>query len=49
MCIRDRYIVELEVFKKIALEAGLVAVDKYAYRFPDSELATVSINLLRGN
>ncbi len=45
----DQYIVELEVFKKIALEAGLIAVDKYAYRFPDSELATVSINLLRGN
>jgi len=44
----DQFIVELEVFKKIALEAGLKTIDKYAYRFPDSELATVSINLLRG-
>jgi SAM-dependent methyltransferase len=44
----DQYIVELGIFKKIAEEAGLAAVDKYASRFPDSDLATVSINLLRG-
>ncbi len=43
----DQYIVELAVFKKIAQEAGLHPVNKYAYRFPDSDLATVSINLLR--
>jgi len=43
----DQYIVELPVFKRIAAEAGLEAVEKYAYRFPDSDLATVSINLLR--
>lgn len=44
----DQYIVELPVFKQIAAEAGLHPVEKYAYRFPDSDLATVSINLLRG-
>jgi len=44
----DQYIVELGVFNKIANEAGLMPQEKYAYRFPDSELATVSINLLKG-
>ena len=44
----DQYIVELPVFYKIAKEAGLIPNDKYAYRFPDSDLATVSINLLVG-
>ncbi len=44
----DQYIVELDVFKEVADRAGLKAVTKYAHRFPDSELATVSINLLRG-
>jgi len=45
----DQYIVELGVFKKVAAESGLEAVGKYATRFPDSDLATVSINLLRGD
>lgn len=44
----DQYIVELGVFYKVAKEAGLTPVDKYTYRFPDSDLATVSINLLKG-
>jgi len=44
----DQYIVELGVFYKIAEESGLKPIDKYTYRFPDSELATVSINLLKG-
>ncbi len=44
----DQFIVELEVFKKIAIEAGLEPVEKYATKFPNSDLATVSINLLRG-
>ena len=44
----DQYIVELDVFKKVAERAGLDAVDKFAHRFPDSDLATVSINLLKG-
>jgi len=44
----DQYIVELGVFKSVAKEAGLESVEKYATRFPDSDLATVSINLLIG-
>ncbi len=43
----DQYIVEIEVFNKIAAEAKLFPVKKHFSKFPDSELATVSINLLR--
>ncbi|MBD1396387.1 class I SAM-dependent methyltransferase [Pontibacter sp. JH31] len=44
----DQYIVEVEVFHKVASEAGLYP-DKGAFRrFPDSDMATISINLLRG-
>ena len=42
----DQYIVELEVFERIAAEAGLFPVAEYSSKFPDSPLATVSINLL---
>lgn len=43
----DQYIVEVEVFQKICSEVGL-KVDKDLFKkFPDSELATVSINFLR--
>ena len=45
----DQYIVELHVFKRVAEESGLKAVETFATRFPDSDLATVSINLLRGS
>ncbi len=44
----DQYIVELDVFLKVAKEAGLFPDDKYAAKFPNSDLATVSINLLKG-
>jgi hypothetical protein len=44
----DQYIVEVEVFKRIAAEAGLIPDPAHFSRFPDSELATVSINLLKG-
>lgn len=44
----DQYIVEVEIFNKIAAEAGLYPDDAHFSRFPDSELATVSINLLKG-
>lgn len=43
----DQYILELEVFTSIAEEAGLHSVPAHFSRFPDSELATVSIHLLR--
>lgn len=44
----DQYIVELDVFLKVVREAGLTPVDTHAYKFPNSELASVSINLLVG-
>ena len=45
----DQYIVEIDVFNKIAAEAGLFP-DKAVFRkFPDSDIATVSINLLKGD
>lgn len=43
----DQYIVEIDVFHKIAKEAGLCLDEKCFYKFPDSDLATVSINLLK--
>jgi SAM-dependent methyltransferase len=44
----DQYIVEREVFLQLAEEAGLHPVPQFSTRFPNSDLATVSINLLRG-
>lgn len=44
----DQYIVEVDVFNRIAAESGLFPVEKQFSKFPDSDLATVSINLLRG-
>ncbi|MGA7917533.1 MAG: class I SAM-dependent methyltransferase [Candidatus Acidiferrales bacterium] len=40
----DQYLVELPIFLECAREAGLQADERYAARFPASELATVSIN-----
>lgn len=44
----DQYILEVDVFRSVAEKAGLKPVDTHFARFPDSNLATVSINLLRG-
>jgi len=44
----DQYIVEIEVLHKIAAEAGLFSDDKVFTKFPNSDLATVSVNLLKG-
>lgn len=44
----DQYILEVDVFHKIAAEAGLFPDERYKKKFPDNELATVSINLLKG-
>ncbi|WP_347921929.1 class I SAM-dependent methyltransferase [Pontimicrobium sp. SW4] len=44
----DQYILEIEVFNQIAKEAGLFPDDRYYTKFPNNELATVSINLLKG-
>ena len=44
----DQYIVETAVFNAIAAEAGLFPDQQIFRKFPDSEIATVSINLLKG-
>jgi SAM-dependent methyltransferase len=44
----DQYIVELEVFEKIVAEAGLASDSRVARKFPNSDLATVSVHLLKG-
>lgn len=44
----DQYIVEIDVLHKIASEAGLFPDPNYFKKFPDSEIATVSINLFKG-
>lgn len=42
----DQYILELEVFLKVIEELGLYSHPKYFSKYPDSELATVSIHYL---
>ncbi len=44
----DQYIVEIPVYLQAAAEAGLIPVPQHQSKFPNSELGTVSINLLRG-
>jgi len=44
----DQYIIEVVVFNAIASEAGLYPDTDYFTKFPNSELATVSVNLLKG-
>ena len=44
----DQYIVEVDVFYKVAKEAGLYPSEELSKKFPDSELATVTVNLLKG-
>ncbi len=44
----DQYILEVEVFNKVAAAAGLHPDPNYFTRFPNNELATVSVNLLKG-
>ncbi len=43
----DQYIVEIPVFMKVMEEAGLHADGEHSKRFPDSDLATVTVNLFR--
>ncbi|WOD43462.1 class I SAM-dependent methyltransferase [Hwangdonia lutea] len=44
----DQYILEVDVFNKVATQAGLRPDPNYFTRFPNNELASVSINLLKG-
>ncbi|MBT8236308.1 MAG: class I SAM-dependent methyltransferase [Bacteroidia bacterium] len=43
----DQYIVEIDVFHRIAAQAGLLLDEEHFSKFPNSELATVSINLFK--
>lgn len=43
----DQYILEVDVFHRICKEAGLNPDEKLFKKFPDNELATVSINYLK--
>jgi SAM-dependent methyltransferase len=42
----DQYILELEVFNTVISEVGLYSVPAHSSKFPNNELATVSINYL---
>ena len=44
----DQYILELDVFKEACKKAGLTPDKNYFVKFPNNELATISINLLQG-
>ncbi len=44
----DQYILESSIFNKIAKNIGLIPDPKYYTKFPNSELGTVSVNLLKG-
>ncbi len=44
----DQYILEVDVFNNVAKEAGLHPDKNYFSRFPNSDLAAVSVNLLKG-
>ncbi|RMG22520.1 MAG: class I SAM-dependent methyltransferase [Bacteroidetes bacterium] len=45
----DQYILEIEVFHRMAKEAGLHLNPRYFAKFPNSELATISINFFTGS
>jgi hypothetical protein len=45
----DQYILEVDVFRAAAEKIGLQPDNNHFAKFPNSELATVSINLLKGN
>lgn len=45
----DQYILEVDVFNAVASEAGLHPDAHYFSKFPNNELATVSVNLLKGD
>jgi len=44
----DQFILEIDVFNRIATEAGLHPDNRYFTKFPNQTYATVSVNLLKG-
>ncbi len=45
----DQYIIELDVFIKVMKEAGLYPVMEKFRKFPNSDLATISVNIFKGS
>ena len=45
----DQYIVEITTFLNAAAEAGLITEEKNSAHYPNSDLATISINLFKSN
>ena len=45
----DQFILEVDVFNAIASKVGLEPDSRYYSKFPDTQFATVSVNLLKGN
>lgn len=45
----DQYIIEIDIFNRVMAEAGLYSDKDNFKKFPDSDLATVTINLFKGN
>jgi len=45
----DQFILEVDVFNRIAADAGLHPDERYFTIFPNTAFATVSVNLLKGN
>jgi SAM-dependent methyltransferase len=43
----DQFILEVDVFRRVAKEIGLHSEERYFKKFPDSALATVTINLFK--
>lgn len=45
----DQYIIEINEFLKVAKKVGLESDPRFFQRFPNTDFATVSIHLLKGN
>jgi hypothetical protein len=43
----DQYILEVDVFNKVMAEVGLAPSENFSHKYPNSDLATVTINLFR--
>ena len=43
----DQYIIEHSCFLNAAKHAGLAPIEKYSFKFPDNQITTVSIQLLK--
>ena len=43
----DQYILELDIMLNCAKKAGLYAENKFQRKYPDGDLTTISINLLK--